>query len=144
SSGLRRSSAMPCSFIYVIYAISLSLYPFTERYAQPYFFSCLIRQVMATPTIPISDEENVRNPIDIRVDIIHPYPVVAVAFPIAAVEELTALRFRVDVAVVENASLRARIKTTEAIEKISRSQERRDRMEMKRQLASVQESERKD
>nr|GEV14419.1 hypothetical protein [Tanacetum cinerariifolium] len=80
---------------------------------------------MAAPTIPISAEENVRDPIDIR-------------------EELTALRFMVDVAVVENASLRARIKTTEAIKKISRSQERRDRMEMKRQLASVQESERQD
>nr|GFB48268.1 zinc finger, CCHC-type, retrotransposon Gag domain protein [Tanacetum cinerariifolium] len=39
------SFAMPCSFIHVIYAISLSLYPFTERYAQPYFFSCLIRQI---------------------------------------------------------------------------------------------------
>nr|GEW60617.1 reverse transcriptase domain-containing protein [Tanacetum cinerariifolium] len=38
------SSAMPCLFIHVIYAISLSLYPFTERYAQSYFFSCLIRQ----------------------------------------------------------------------------------------------------
>nr|GEX61132.1 hypothetical protein [Tanacetum cinerariifolium] len=38
------SSAMPCFFIHVIYAISLSLYPFTERYAQPYFFSCFIRQ----------------------------------------------------------------------------------------------------
>nr|GFC63449.1 hypothetical protein [Tanacetum cinerariifolium] len=31
---------MPRLFIHVIYAISLSLYPFTERYAQPYFFSC--------------------------------------------------------------------------------------------------------
>nr|GEV58804.1 retrotransposon protein, putative, unclassified [Tanacetum cinerariifolium] len=40
------SSAMPCLFIHVIYAISLSLYPSTERYAQPYFFSCLIRQVL--------------------------------------------------------------------------------------------------
>nr|GEY62315.1 polynucleotidyl transferase, ribonuclease H fold [Tanacetum cinerariifolium] len=38
------SSATPCLFIHVNYAISLSLYPFTERYAQPYFFSCLIRQ----------------------------------------------------------------------------------------------------
>nr|GEX96367.1 zinc knuckle CX2CX4HX4C [Tanacetum cinerariifolium] len=44
SSGLRRSSAMPCLFIHVIYAISLLLFPFIERYAQPYFFSCLIRQ----------------------------------------------------------------------------------------------------
>nr|GEW28434.1 hypothetical protein [Tanacetum cinerariifolium] len=39
------SSATQCLFIHVIYAISLSLYPFTERYAQLYFFSCLIRQV---------------------------------------------------------------------------------------------------
>ncbi|GJR22750.1 hypothetical protein Tco_0971277 [Tanacetum coccineum] len=35
-------------------------------------------------------------------------------------EELMALRFRVDIAEAENASLRARIKTTEAIEKITR------------------------
>nr|GFB53110.1 hypothetical protein [Tanacetum cinerariifolium] len=39
------SSAMPCLFIHVIYAISLSLYPFTELYAQSYFLSCLIRQM---------------------------------------------------------------------------------------------------
>nr|GEZ51042.1 hypothetical protein [Tanacetum cinerariifolium] len=38
------SSVMPRLLIHVIYAISLSLYPFTECYAQPYFFSCLIRQ----------------------------------------------------------------------------------------------------
>nr|GFB09781.1 hypothetical protein [Tanacetum cinerariifolium] len=44
------SSAMSCLFIHVIYAISLSLYPFTERYAQPYFFSCLIRQMVNTRT----------------------------------------------------------------------------------------------
>nr|GFB64779.1 hypothetical protein [Tanacetum cinerariifolium] len=32
-------------FIYSFFlCYSLSLYPFTERYAQPYFFSCLIRQ----------------------------------------------------------------------------------------------------
>nr|GEV41203.1 Gag-Pol polyprotein [Tanacetum cinerariifolium] len=42
------SSATPCLFTLVIYAISLSLYPFTERYAQPYFFSCLIRQMVNT------------------------------------------------------------------------------------------------
>nr|GEW39189.1 hypothetical protein [Tanacetum cinerariifolium] len=43
-------------FIYsCIYAISLSLYPFTERYAQPYFFSCLIRQVQ------LSDNEDSKN-----------------------------------------------------------------------------------
>nr|GEU44440.1 hypothetical protein [Tanacetum cinerariifolium] len=59
-------------------------------------------------------------------------------------EELTALRFRVDVAEAENASLRDKIKTTKAIEKITCSQERRARMEMKRQLASVQESQQQD
>nr|GEW26987.1 hypothetical protein [Tanacetum cinerariifolium] len=73
---------------------------------------------MAVPTIPISAKENLGDPIDIRVDIIHPEPVAAVAFPAAAVvrtqaqhgeairgmheqllgvpiqEELTTLRFR--------------------------------------------------
>nr|GFA27729.1 hypothetical protein [Tanacetum cinerariifolium] len=44
SSGLRRSFATTCLIIHANYAISLSLYPFTERYAQPYFFSCLVRQ----------------------------------------------------------------------------------------------------
>ncbi|GJT30219.1 hypothetical protein Tco_0910494, partial [Tanacetum coccineum] len=86
--------------------------------------------VMAASTIPVSAEENLGDPIDIRVDIIHP-----VAFPAAAImgtqaqhgeairgiqehllgmpiqEELTALRFRADIAEAENASLRARIKT---------------------------------
>nr|GEZ07517.1 RNA-directed DNA polymerase, eukaryota, reverse transcriptase zinc-binding domain protein [Tanacetum cinerariifolium] len=44
SSGLQRF--FRCAmFIYSFYlCYSLSLYPFTERYAQPYFFSCLIRQ----------------------------------------------------------------------------------------------------
>nr|GFA72828.1 hypothetical protein [Tanacetum cinerariifolium] len=37
------SSVVPCLFIHIL-CYSLSLYPFTERYAQPYFFSCLIRQ----------------------------------------------------------------------------------------------------
>nr|GFB00118.1 hypothetical protein [Tanacetum cinerariifolium] len=112
--------------------------------------------------------DNRRDLIDIRVDIIHPQPVVVVAFPAAAVvrtraqheeairgmqeqlvgvpihEELTALKFRVDIVEAKNTSLRARIKTTEAIEKINRSQERRAGMEMERQLALVQESERQD
>nr|GEU86152.1 ribonuclease H-like domain-containing protein [Tanacetum cinerariifolium] len=55
-------------------------------------------------------------------------------------EELAALRFRVDIAEAENALLRARIKTMEAIEKITHIQERRARMDMKRHLASVQKS----
>nr|GEU86084.1 putative reverse transcriptase domain-containing protein [Tanacetum cinerariifolium] len=37
------SSVVPCLFIHIL-CYSLSLYPFTEHYAQPYFFSCLIRQ----------------------------------------------------------------------------------------------------
>nr|GEX56949.1 hypothetical protein [Tanacetum cinerariifolium] len=44
SSGLQRFFCC-AMFIYSFYlCYSLSLYLFTERYAQPYFFSCLIRQ----------------------------------------------------------------------------------------------------
>ncbi|GKB92121.1 hypothetical protein Tco_0964393, partial [Tanacetum coccineum] len=93
--------------------------------------------VMAAPTIPVPVEENLGDPIDIRVDIIHPEPVAVVAFPAAAVEELTALRFRVDIAEAKNASFRARIKTTEAIEKITRSREMQVRIKMEQQLAAV-------
>nr|GFD21621.1 hypothetical protein [Tanacetum cinerariifolium] len=80
-----------------------------------------------------SVEENLRDPIDIRIDIIHLEPVATVALPAAAVvrtqsqheeairgiqeqllgvpiqEELTALRFRVDITEEYNALLRARI-----------------------------------
>ncbi|GJW62121.1 hypothetical protein Tco_0111456 [Tanacetum coccineum] len=124
--------------------------------------------VMAALTIPVSAEENLGVPIDIRVDIIHLEPVAVVAFPTAAVvrtqaqhgeairgiqqhllgvpiqEELTALRFRVDIAEAENTSLRARIKTTEAIEKITRNRERQARIKIEQQLAAVQESQRQD
>ncbi|GJX65787.1 putative reverse transcriptase domain-containing protein [Tanacetum coccineum] len=124
--------------------------------------------VMAASTIPVSAEENLGDPIDIRVDIIHPEPVAAVAFPAAAIvrtqaqhgeairgiqehllgvpvqEELTALRFRADIAEAENASLRARIKTTEAIGKITRNHERQARVKIEQQLAAVQESQRQD
>ncbi|GKE14791.1 hypothetical protein Tco_1422368, partial [Tanacetum coccineum] len=94
--------------------------------------------VMAAPTIPISTEENLGDPIDVRMDIIHPEPVAVVAFPAAAV--VTALRFRVDITEVEKASLRARIKTTKAIEKITRNRERHAHIKIKQQLAVVQES----
>ncbi|GJU54375.1 hypothetical protein Tco_1228089 [Tanacetum coccineum] len=95
--------------------------------------------VMAAPTVPVSAEENLRDPIDIRVDIIHPYPVATVAFPAAVVEELTALRFRVDIAEAENASLRARIKTTKAIGKITHNRERQACEKMEHQLGLIQE-----
>ncbi|GJX06249.1 hypothetical protein Tco_0194181 [Tanacetum coccineum] len=99
-------------------------------------------QVMAASTILVSAEENLGDPIDIRVDIIHPEPVAAVAFLAAAI--LTALKFRADIAEAENASLRARIKTTEAIEKITRNHERQARVKIEQQLAAVQDSQRQD
>nr|GEY10012.1 putative reverse transcriptase domain-containing protein [Tanacetum cinerariifolium] len=99
---------------------------------------------MAAPTIHVSHEENLRDPIDIRVDIIHLEPVAAVAFPAATVEELTALRFRIDIAKAENTSLHARIKTTKEIEKITRNRVRKVRDKMERQLAFVQDSQRQD
>ncbi|GJT04620.1 reverse transcriptase domain-containing protein [Tanacetum coccineum] len=40
---------------------------------------------MAASIISVSAEENLGDPIDIRVDIIHPEPVAAVAFPAAAI-----------------------------------------------------------
>ncbi|GKB04419.1 hypothetical protein Tco_0832562, partial [Tanacetum coccineum] len=55
-------------------------------------------------------------------------------------EELTPLRFRVDIAEVENASLRATIRTMEAIETVTRNHERQARIKIESQLASVQES----
>ncbi|GKC40449.1 putative reverse transcriptase domain-containing protein, partial [Tanacetum coccineum] len=93
--------------------------------------------VMDAPTIPVSAEENLGDPIDIRMDIIHPEPVAVVVFP---AEELTALRFRVDITEAENALLRAKIKTMEAIEKITHNRERHARIKIEQQLAVVQES----
>nr|GFB64548.1 hypothetical protein [Tanacetum cinerariifolium] len=57
-------------------------------------------------------------------------------------EEMNALRFKIGMAEEENASLRSRIKTIEAIDTITRRQEKKARMELERQLASVQESQR--
>nr|GEU81037.1 hypothetical protein [Tanacetum cinerariifolium] len=90
---------------------------------------------MAAPTIPVSVEEHLRDPIDIRMDIIYPEPDTVIAFRTAAV---------VDIAEVENASLCAKIKTTEAIEKITRKRERQARVEIEKQLAAVQKSQRQD
>ncbi|GJT12272.1 putative reverse transcriptase domain-containing protein [Tanacetum coccineum] len=126
-------------------------------------YKLLLVHVMATSTIPISAEGNLRDPIDIRMDIIHPEPVAVVAFPAATIvrtlaqhgeairgiqeqlvgvpiqEELMALRFRIDIAEAEIASLRARNKTTEAIEKITRNRERQAREKMEHQLSLIQE-----
>ncbi|GJZ28755.1 RNA-directed DNA polymerase, eukaryota [Tanacetum coccineum] len=59
-------------------------------------------------------------------------------------EELTALRVRVDTVEAKNASLRATIRTMEAVKTITRNNERLARIEIERQLASVQESRRQD
>ncbi|GKB74823.1 hypothetical protein Tco_0936235 [Tanacetum coccineum] len=62
-------------------------------------------------------------------------------------EELRALRDRVDVAEAESASMRATIKTMGAVETVLRNRmrdERQTRIEIERQLASVQESHRQD
>nr|GEX20002.1 hypothetical protein [Tanacetum cinerariifolium] len=123
---------------------------------------------MAAPTILVFAEENLGVPIDIKIDIIHPEPITVVDFPTASVvrtqaqhgeairgiheqllgvpiqEELVALRFRVDIAEAENVSLRARIKTTEAIEKITCRRKRQAHVEIEQQLAVVQESQRQD
>ncbi|GKA41829.1 hypothetical protein Tco_0734489 [Tanacetum coccineum] len=88
------------------------------------------RQVMAASTIPVSAEENLGDPIDIWrhcEDTSQHGSLYAgykhfIRVPIQ--EELTALRFRADIAEVENVSLRAMIKTIEAIEKITRNRER--------------------
>nr|GEV29575.1 hypothetical protein [Tanacetum cinerariifolium] len=121
---------------------------------------------MDAPTLPVSAEKNPGYPIDIRVDIVHPTP--ADVFPAVTVvrtlaqheeairgihghlegvhinEEMNALRFRMGMVEEENASLRGSIKTMEAIDTITRKQEKRARMELKRQLTSVQEYQRQD
>nr|GEV09542.1 hypothetical protein [Tanacetum cinerariifolium] len=119
---------------------------------------------MVAPTILVSAEENLGDLIDIRVDNIHPEPVAVVNFLAAIVvrtqaqhgeairgiheqllgvpiqEELIALIFSLDIVETENASLHDRIKTTEAIEKITRNRERQTRIKIEQQLAAVQES----
>nr|GEW73541.1 hypothetical protein [Tanacetum cinerariifolium] len=55
-------------------------------------------------------------------------------------EELTALRNRVEIFEVKNASLRDTIRTIEAVETSTCNHERLARIEIERQLASVQES----
>nr|GEZ41072.1 hypothetical protein [Tanacetum cinerariifolium] len=82
--------------------------------------------VMVSPTIPVlidSAQGSFEDMIDVGVDIIHPKLIVAVLFPVASVE-LTALRFRVDIAEAENALRRAKIRTTKAIEMVTHNHER--------------------
>ncbi|GJY61388.1 hypothetical protein Tco_0462045 [Tanacetum coccineum] len=119
---------------------------------------------MDVPIIPVFDdsfEGNFGDAIDIGVDVVHPVPVVAVSFHAVTIvttlshheeairgihehlqgvpieEDMSTLRFRMGMAEPENASLRDKIRTMEAIETVTRSQERRARMKIERQLASI-------
>ncbi|GKC12960.1 hypothetical protein Tco_1009742 [Tanacetum coccineum] len=103
---------------------------------------------MDAPTIPVSadsSEGDFRDAIDIRLDVVHPVPVAAVAFPAVTIvailashgeairgiheylqgvpieEEMSTLRFRMGMAKSENASLRGRIRTMEAIKMVTRN-----------------------
>nr|GEX19041.1 hypothetical protein [Tanacetum cinerariifolium] len=66
---------------------------------------------MAAPTIPVSAEEHLRDLINIRTQILM-LQLIFLQWPL------------VDIAKAENASLRARIKTTKAIKKITHKRER--------------------
>nr|GEV24695.1 hypothetical protein [Tanacetum cinerariifolium] len=130
-------------------------------------YSLLLMQVMDVPTILVSadsSEGNFRDAINIGLDVDHPVPVAADAFPAMTIvmilashgeairgihehlqglpieEKMSTLRFRMGMAEAENASPRDKIRTMEAIETITRSKEKRTHIEMERQLASVQES----
>ncbi|GKE86433.1 hypothetical protein Tco_1560175, partial [Tanacetum coccineum] len=76
-------------------------------------------QVVAALSIPVSEMIDIGVPID---------------------EDVSALRFRVEIVESENASLLSRIKTLEAINMITHSQERRTRSRMEQQLALVGET----
>ena len=130
-------------------------------------YKLLLVQDMDAPILPIpadSTEESYDDTVDIRMDRSHPVPVAEVAFPAATVvatlarhrdaiqgiyeylqevptgEDVTALRFKVEVVEAENASLLGRIKTLEAINTLTRDQEKRNRKRMEQQLASVEET----
>ncbi|GJZ84496.1 hypothetical protein Tco_0649835 [Tanacetum coccineum] len=128
----------PCS------ALRLLIKPFAS-FSCHYFASTLPSlEVMDAPTLPVSAERNLGDPIEIRVDIVHPAPVDV--FPAATVvrtlaqhgeairgihghlqgvpinEEMSALRFRMGMAEEENASLRGKIKTMEATDTVTRRQ----------------------
>nr|GEX60547.1 hypothetical protein [Tanacetum cinerariifolium] len=88
-------------------------------------------KVMDAPTLLVSAEKNLGDPIEIIVDIV--YPALADVFPTATVVR-TLAQHRMGMAEEENASLCGRIKTIEAIDTITRRQEKRGRMELERQI----------
>nr|GEW61517.1 hypothetical protein [Tanacetum cinerariifolium] len=128
-------------------------------------------KVMDAPTIPVyadSSVGNFKDVIDIGVNVVHPVLVAVVAFPAMTIvttvarheeafrgihellqevpieKDMSTLRFKMGMAEADNASLCGKIRTMKATETFTHSRERRDHMEMERQLASVQESQRQD
>ncbi|GJX15093.1 putative reverse transcriptase domain-containing protein [Tanacetum coccineum] len=154
SQGLRRKGVLDSSLRLRDEAVYFHLNHFSRQADFPI-------KVMVAPTSLVSAEENLGDPIEIRVDVVHPALVAVVAFPTATVmrtlaqhgeairgiqehllgvpiqEELTALRFRVDIVEAENTSLGATIRTMEAIKTVTRNHERLARIEIERQLSSV-------
>ncbi|GKF16820.1 hypothetical protein Tco_0061738, partial [Tanacetum coccineum] len=75
--------------------------------------------------------------IDIGLDVVHPVPVTADVFPAVTIVAILASHGEAIRGIHEYL-------TMEATDTVTHSQERRARMEMERQLASVQESQRHD
>nr|GEX89465.1 hypothetical protein [Tanacetum cinerariifolium] len=83
-------------------------------------YKLLLVQVMIAPTILVSTKENLGYLIEIRVDVVYPAPVAAVAFLTATVrwedieEELFTLRERAIRVVTKGITLFARVRSMEA------------------------------
>ncbi|GKE70029.1 hypothetical protein Tco_1528101 [Tanacetum coccineum] len=100
---------------------------------------------MAAPTNPISVEENLGVPIDIRMDIIHPKPIATVAFPTTTVVRTLARHGEV-IGGIQKRLLEMptqRVRSLELIETwlhgiVRDKREARERME--RQLGLIQEA----
>ncbi|GJR34451.1 hypothetical protein Tco_1210135 [Tanacetum coccineum] len=152
-------SISPCHvFISVMSAYSFTMHHLASRLPSILHASCMVSykddlyklllvQVMAAPTIPISAKENLGDPIEIRVDVVHPVPVIVVAFPAATrweeiEEELLTLRERENRAETEGITLRARVRSLEVVETWLHGivkDEREARERIKCQLGLIQE-----
>nr|GEW85960.1 hypothetical protein [Tanacetum cinerariifolium] len=103
--------------------------------------------VMAMPTILVPTEENLRDLIEIRVDIVHPTPVATIAFAATIVVRTLDShgerdRERANCVETEGVTLRARVRSLEVVETwlhgiVKDEQKARERIE--HQLGLVQE-----
>ncbi|GJV97789.1 hypothetical protein Tco_1549366 [Tanacetum coccineum] len=88
----------PCFMVFIpaMSAYSFTIHHLASRLPSILHASCMVSckgdlyklllvQVMAAPTIPVSVEENLGDPILIRVNVVHPAPVAIVVFPTATV-----------------------------------------------------------